>query len=188
MIVLSVLSYNGAPTDVAAASFDAEFWRDEVDRRLRKPGLALHLGKATAVAGGAPELRMRHFEFPMEGRDEPPPLGQGTGPSPVQLLTAAVARIESEACAGRTATHNCQVVSLYQGGQNKLYVFRKYSDVRIVFATPAIVIVTAFVTVPFVAREVIPALEARGMSKPNTTGTPLFLVIFFTSATMSCLV
>ena len=35
-------------------------------------------------------------------------------------------------------------------------------DLRIVFATPAIVIVTAFVTVPFVAREVIPALEARG--------------------------
>ena len=32
----------------------------------------------------------------------------------------------------------------------------------IVFALPAIVIVTAFVTVPFVAREVIPALEARG--------------------------
>ena len=32
----------------------------------------------------------------------------------------------------------------------------------IVFAVPAIVIVTAFVTVPFVARELIPALEARG--------------------------
>jgi sulfate transport system permease protein len=32
----------------------------------------------------------------------------------------------------------------------------------IVFAVPAIVLVTAFVTVPFVARELIPALEARG--------------------------
>jgi sulfate transport system permease protein len=32
----------------------------------------------------------------------------------------------------------------------------------IVFAIPAIVLVTAFVTVPFVARELIPALEARG--------------------------
>lgn len=32
----------------------------------------------------------------------------------------------------------------------------------IVFAVPGIVIVTAFVTVPFVARELIPALEARG--------------------------
>jgi sulfate transport system permease protein len=33
---------------------------------------------------------------------------------------------------------------------------------KIVFAVPSIVIVTAFVTVPFVARELIPALEARG--------------------------
>jgi sulfate transport system permease protein len=35
-------------------------------------------------------------------------------------------------------------------------------DVKIVFAVPAIVIATAFVTIPFVARELIPALEARG--------------------------
>jgi len=35
-------------------------------------------------------------------------------------------------------------------------------DLKIVFAVPSIVIVTAFVTVPFVARELIPALEARG--------------------------
>ncbi len=35
-------------------------------------------------------------------------------------------------------------------------------NIKIIFATPAIVIVTAFVTIPFVARELIPALEARG--------------------------
>jgi sulfate transport system permease protein len=35
-------------------------------------------------------------------------------------------------------------------------------DVKIVFAVPAIVLATAFVTIPFVARELIPALEARG--------------------------
>lgn len=35
-------------------------------------------------------------------------------------------------------------------------------DIKIIFAVPSIVIVTAFVTVPFVARELIPALEARG--------------------------
>ena len=34
--------------------------------------------------------------------------------------------------------------------------------VKIVFAIPAIVIATSFVTIPFVARELIPALEARG--------------------------
>jgi sulfate/thiosulfate transport system permease protein len=33
---------------------------------------------------------------------------------------------------------------------------------KIIFAIPSIVIVTAFVTIPFVARELIPALQARG--------------------------
>jgi sulfate transport system permease protein len=33
---------------------------------------------------------------------------------------------------------------------------------KIIFAVPGIVLVTAFVTIPFVARELIPALEARG--------------------------
>jgi sulfate transport system permease protein len=33
---------------------------------------------------------------------------------------------------------------------------------KVIFATPGIILVTAFVTVPFVARELIPALEARG--------------------------
>jgi sulfate transport system permease protein len=35
-------------------------------------------------------------------------------------------------------------------------------DIRIVFATPGIVLATAFVTFPFVAREVLPALQAAG--------------------------
>ena len=33
---------------------------------------------------------------------------------------------------------------------------------KIIFATPGIILVTTFVTVPFVARELIPALQARG--------------------------
>ncbi|MEO8700713.1 MAG: sulfate ABC transporter permease subunit CysW [Kofleriaceae bacterium] len=35
-------------------------------------------------------------------------------------------------------------------------------NLKVIFAVPAIVLVTAFVTIPFVARELIPALEARG--------------------------
>jgi hypothetical protein len=35
---------------------------------------------------------------------------------------------------GRETTHRCQVISLYDGGQYKLYTYRKYSDVRLVFA------------------------------------------------------
>ena len=37
-----------------------------------------------------------------------------------------------------------------------------HPGLKIVFAVPSIVIVTAFVTIPFVARELMPALEARG--------------------------
>jgi sulfate transport system permease protein len=35
-------------------------------------------------------------------------------------------------------------------------------DIKIVFAVPGIILATCFVTFPFVARELIPALEARG--------------------------
>ena len=51
----------------------------------------------------------------------------------VKSRDAAIARIADQACQG-DATSRCQVVSLYQGGQYKLYKYRKYSDVRLVFA------------------------------------------------------
>ena len=46
---------------------------------------------------------------------------------------AEAGRIEQEACAG-AADKRCQVVSLYRGGQFKLYTYKKYSDVRLAFA------------------------------------------------------
>lgn len=57
-----------------------------------------------------------------------------TGPDFVKSRDAAITAIEQEDCAGRAATLRCQVVTLYQGGQYKLYTYHKYSDVRLVFA------------------------------------------------------
>ena len=50
-----------------------------------------------------------------------------------QARDAMMAAIETEACAGRTELR-CQVVSLYRGGQFKLYTYEKYEDVRLAFA------------------------------------------------------
>jgi hypothetical protein len=57
-----------------------------------------------------------------------------TGQDFVKARDAEIAAVEKEGCAGREALYRCQVVSLYQGGQYKLYSFRKYADVRLVFA------------------------------------------------------
>ena len=46
---------------------------------------------------------------------------------------AEAGRIEQEAC-GDDAGKRCQVVSLYRGGQFKLYTYKKYSDVRLAWA------------------------------------------------------
>jgi hypothetical protein len=60
-------------------------------------------------------------------------IGNATGEAAVKARTAAIATIEKAACPD-TATTRCQVVTLYGGGQYKLYTYRKYSDVRIVWA------------------------------------------------------
>ena len=60
--------------------------------------------------------------------------GEGLdGQAFTQARDAEAGRIEQEACAG-DATVRCQVVSLYRGGQFKLYKFRRYSDVRLAWA------------------------------------------------------
>jgi sulfate transport system permease protein len=43
-----------------------------------------------------------------------------------------------------------------------LHPFLDANDIKVVFATPGIILATVFVTFPFVAREIIPVLEARG--------------------------
>jgi sulfate transport system permease protein len=44
-------------------------------------------------------------------------------------------------------------------------------DVKVIFATPGIVIATLFVTLPFVARELIPLMEAQGTSEEEAALT-----------------
>jgi hypothetical protein len=56
-----------------------------------------------------------------------------TGQDFVKARDAAVAAIETEGCA-KDPKFRCQVVTLYRGGQYKLYRYRKYADVRLVFA------------------------------------------------------
>ena len=60
--------------------------------------------------------------------------GEGlSGQAFTQARDAEAGRIESEGCAGDPKVR-CQVVSLYRGGQFKLYKFRRYTDVRLAFA------------------------------------------------------
>ncbi|WP_254605114.1 S46 family peptidase [Sphingomonas bacterium] len=60
--------------------------------------------------------------------------GKGlSGDALVKARTAVTSTIEQQACTDQ-ATTRCQVVSLYHGGQYKLYAYRKYSDVRLVFS------------------------------------------------------
>ena len=60
-------------------------------------------------------------------------IGAATGPVLVKSRDAAIARIEDAGCRDK-AKEVCEVVTFYGGGQYKLYKYRKYSDVRLVFA------------------------------------------------------
>jgi len=64
-----------------------------------------------------------------------------TGQDFTRARDAEIAAVEKEGCAGREDKFQCQVITLYQGGQYKLYTYRKYTDVRLVFAPEGI---TAF--------------------------------------------
>jgi len=60
--------------------------------------------------------------------------GQGlSGQDFTRARDAEAGRIESEGC-GSDANYRCQVVTLYRGGQFKLYKYRRYTDVRLAFA------------------------------------------------------
>ncbi len=60
-------------------------------------------------------------------------IGDATGQALVKARDGAIADLEKAGCTD-TKTMRCQVVSLFGGGQYKLYTYRKYSDVRLVWA------------------------------------------------------
>lgn len=60
-------------------------------------------------------------------------IGTATGEALVKARDAEAARIEKEGCRD-AATTRCEVVTLFGGGQYKLYTYRKYADVRLAWA------------------------------------------------------
>ncbi|MDH4044556.1 MAG: S46 family peptidase [Gemmatimonadota bacterium] len=59
-----------------------------------------------------------------------------SGVTPTQAAEARAAAIVDiqDRCRATGESLNCQVVTMYRGGQYKLYTFRRYTDVRLVFA------------------------------------------------------
>ncbi len=60
-------------------------------------------------------------------------IGSATGEALTKARDARIAAIEAEGCTDTTKTR-CQVVTLFGGGQYKLYTYRKYSDVRLAWS------------------------------------------------------
>jgi hypothetical protein len=56
-----------------------------------------------------------------------------SGEAFIRARDTAIAKEEETGC-GKAETLRCEVVRLYQGGQYKLYTYRRYGDVRLVFA------------------------------------------------------
>ncbi len=98
----------------------------------------IKLGYLTAAPSEERKCPGMQAEVLRQITDVTPPVtaaGAGkTGQAFVKARDAAIAAIEQAACAGKEAVQTCQVVTLYQGGQYKLYTYDKYSDVRLVFA------------------------------------------------------
>ncbi|MGC3982953.1 MAG: S46 family peptidase [Steroidobacteraceae bacterium] len=60
-------------------------------------------------------------------------IGNQSGAALVKARDAAIAGLESQTCTNQNL-ERCQVVTLFGGGEYKLYRYRKYADVRLAFA------------------------------------------------------
>ncbi len=99
--------------DLLAGGFTAQ---RRVDEKMC-PGLQAEV--VTSIRDVTPEVKRA--------------IGAATGEAAVKARTATIAAIEKAGCPD-SATTRCQVVSLFGGGQYKLYTNRKYADVRLVWA------------------------------------------------------
>src|SRR5690606_33794504 len=63
------------------------------------------------------------------------------------------------------------VFVLLFGGQGWFAEFLDANDIRIVYAVPGIVLATLFVTFPFIARELIPLMQAQGSEEEQAALT-----------------
>jgi len=63
------------------------------------------------------------------------------------------------------------IYCLLFGAQGWFGPWLREHDIKIVFALPGIVLATLFVTAPFVARELIPLMEAQGRSEEEAAAT-----------------
>jgi len=57
------------------------------------------------------------------------------------------------------------------GAQGWLGPFLRHHDIKVVFALPALVLVTIFVTIPFVARQLIPLMQQQGRDEEEAALT-----------------
>lgn len=114
----------------------------------------------------------------------------GAGDDYVERRDAAVAAIERE-CQGAASDRRCEVVSLYQGGQYKLYDYKRHDDVRLVFAPefaaaffggdpdnfnfPRYAFDAAFLRLYENGQPVTSAAHLRWRSSPLLAGEPVFV-------------
>ncbi|MGA0599821.1 S46 family peptidase [Caulobacter sp. KR2-114] len=113
-----------------------------------------------------------------------------TGQALVKARTAVTSTIEGEAC-GKDVKFRCQVVDLYHGGQFKLYRYRKYADVRLIFSPgvpaaffggdpdnfnfPRYDLDSAFVRLYEDGKPALTTDHLRWNAAPPTAGEPVFV-------------
>ena len=92
------------------------------------------IAASAAEARGCPQLTAEILIAVSDVTPRMQAAGAGlSGAALVAAREAAQTRIEAQAC-GTDAKLRCEVVGLYQGGQYKLYRYRRYADVRLVFS------------------------------------------------------